>query len=272
MKTQDVTIKPINDWAFYFRDGIKYAYVICGTKNAMVIDMGLNVPDFRDLISPYIGSLEVIPVLTHAHHDHRKNAYQFNGVWVHKDGSAIVGCQGREEYLQLMAERHGQVVHPFPTGYYPLEDIELKVAETCGELKEGMIFSLGNRDVIVYETPGHSPDSVSFLVEGILFAGDIVKPALSQGSIDHYAHFYESNLRDYHLSLCKLMDSSNGIHTICSGHTDPYQGTSVLQPMRIALERILEGKSTKQVVGSPWGLVEKHIYNEISFFTQVTQK
>jgi glyoxylase-like metal-dependent hydrolase (beta-lactamase superfamily II) len=160
-------------------------------------------------------------------------------------------------------------VNPFPTGYYPPEETRIESGKVLGELREGSIFELGNRNVLVYETPGHSIDSVSFLVDGILFAGDTVKPSLKQEEVDHYAHFYESDINDYLSSLTKLSDISSNIDTICSGHTEPHHGHSILQEMKAALERIVDGKSSAQRLNTKWGLVEKHIYNNMSIFTKV---
>ncbi|MFP6891158.1 MAG: MBL fold metallo-hydrolase [Nitrospinota bacterium] len=66
---------------------------------------------------------------------------------------------------------------PFPPGFDP-EGYTIPPATFGREVKEGDTIDLGGRTLRVWDTPGHSPCSISLLDdrEGVLITGDLVKP------------------------------------------------------------------------------------------------
>lgn len=79
---------------------------------------------------------------------------------------------------------------------------------------DGQIFPLNDFSITIIKTPGHSPDSVSYLIKNKnwLFVGDTFYP----GPL--YAHFSDSNIEDYAQSLNKLVAITNNTTVILPGH------------------------------------------------------
>lgn len=74
-------------------------------------------------------------------------------------------------------------------------------------LKEGDDFSFVGKKIAIYETPGHSKGSLSFLMEGILFAGDVLFQN-SVGRTDLPGGNMEELLRSIKDKLMKLPEST----------------------------------------------------------------
>ena len=70
-------------------------------------------------------------------------------------------------------------------------------------IREGMVVTLGGRNLEVIETPGHTVGSLCFLdrKEHLLFTGDMA----NDGTIVHKKNqFYGSTVETYHRSMKKL--------------------------------------------------------------------
>ena len=134
------------------------------TKEAIAIDAGDEPDRILDLAKDMGVQVKLIAT-SHAHHDH---------IWAVKDVKEKTGAQF--------------LLHSFDV---PLLDTGAKMrAQMLGSSEElppqpdrfvsdGDIVSVAGLDLRVIHTPGHSPGSVSYYVNGLLFSGD----TLFRGSI-----------------------------------------------------------------------------------------
>lgn len=126
------------------------------TSEAVIIDPGADEEIIENLVENMKAKVKFI-LLTHGHFDH----------------------VGAVEYL---ADKFNA---PFYINKkdeeYALKDnyVFKKLRKANGYLKEGDTFTIGNKEVKVIETPGHSKGGVSFLINDNLFTGD----TLFMGSI-----------------------------------------------------------------------------------------
>ncbi len=126
------------------------------TSEAVIIDPGADEEIIENLVENMKAKVKFI-LLTHGHFDH----------------------VGAVEYL---ADKFNA---PFYINKkdeeYALKDnyVFTKLRKANGYLKEGDTFTIGNKEVKVIETPGHSKGGVSFLINDNLFTGD----TLFMGSI-----------------------------------------------------------------------------------------
>jgi len=143
-------------------------------KRPILVDAGMmagpTLKNIKKFIDP--AKIELI-VLTHCHHDHSgaapalKEATGARLMLSEKE----VGCVGDE--LASVAYLFGQ------------QAPEYKVDET---LKEGMVLDIGEWQLEVMETPGHSPGSLCLYErkEKVLFSGDTVFPDGNIGRTDMF--------------------------------------------------------------------------------------
>ena len=148
------------------------------TKEAIIIDPGLDLPIEAQQIFEYIdeGELKVkLIVNTHGHHDH------ING---------DVTFQTKYNVPIYIHKLDAQAINDFEKYTYPSPVL----------LKEGSLIELGNEHLQVMHTPGHTPGSICLIGEHLVFTGD----TLFAGSIGR-TDFPEGSNIEMQASLQKLM-------------------------------------------------------------------
>lgn len=129
----------------------------CGdTKDAVVIDPGGEVQRIAEIVDQYDLTVRAI-IHTHAHLDHiycTRDIKEAHGgaVCLHKGDAFLY------DGFAMQAAMFGWKVN----GTVPVERW----------VEHGDIIEMGKRRIEVVHTPGHTPGSVCFEVEGLLFAGD----------------------------------------------------------------------------------------------------
>ena len=127
-------------------------YLVIGSARALLIDAGLGRGNLRGLVEGMIGDRALDVVITHGHPDHIAAMGQFqdryNVFMNHRDLPMVQGFVEREGYR------------------IDLEQID--------DLREGVVFDLGDRTLKVYEVPGHSAGHLVLFDEtsGMLLASD----------------------------------------------------------------------------------------------------
>ena len=152
-------------------------FLLVGDENAMLIDTGTGIGDLKGFIRK-LTNKPLMVCYTHNHVDHVGGAGAFDNAFIHpKDmadfstgGGIGLSIEGRVGYIKWIAERE--------KGDYPY-NLDVDITEwgpqpTLSPLQDGQVIELGNRKVTVYECPGHTSGSITFLDENsrILFLGD----------------------------------------------------------------------------------------------------
>ncbi len=133
------------------------------TKKGFIVDPGGD----EDLILRYVEShkLEIEKVLlTHGHIDHIGAVAE-----VQQAINAGIFISADDKFLLDEAEAQSQMFGLRPPSPFEVESY----------LKDGDEFKVGNLNIKVLATPGHTPGSISFQVNDILISGD----TLFEGSI-----------------------------------------------------------------------------------------
>ena len=157
-------------------------YVLIKGKNAIIIDAGAELEDVKKVVQ----NKKVLAVLiTHCHFDHIWCVEDYLKEW----NIPVYISSGAEEKFLDPYKNCSNII-----GDKKVFDIENeKIKHHEDNLK------IGNFDIEVIKTPGHSADLVSFLIEKNLFSGDLVL-GRSIGRTD----LYDSDDRDMWDSLEKL--------------------------------------------------------------------
>lgn len=130
-----------------------------GADRAVLVDAGMNTELILDFIRKEGLSLEAV-LLTHGHPDHLVGA------------ADVAGATGADVYLHSLEIK---VVEMMPEMILAMLGIdELKTPDEFKPLEDGQVLEFAGLTIRVLHTPGHSPGSVSFLIDEALFDGDLV--------------------------------------------------------------------------------------------------
>lgn len=172
-------------------------YIISDSSHAAVIDPSASARAIIDYLKNNNLTLDFI-ILTHAHFDHvlsLDSLREATGApcYIHKDDAESLGDGRKNAFYTFFGQ-----------------DKRYKSAERT--LSHGDILKLGNVDLKVISTPGHTKGSICIWAEDKLFTGDTLFSD-SYGRCD----LYSGNARELRTSLRSLR-SLNGNLTIYPGH------------------------------------------------------
>ena len=193
----------ITDHIFVFRSS-DYAEVTAGVvltaAGAVLIDTLLYPEEslrIRRFVERSLASKVRYVINTHFHADHTTGTCFFPGAQViaHKRCAETLATRGRESLAQMQAS-----APEFEAVRLALPNLTFE-----GELA----LELGDTRFVLRESPGHSPDSITCLVENeeVLFAADTVMPI---------PYFVDGNSADLECSLRRLLEAE--YENIVQGH------------------------------------------------------
>ena len=135
------------------------AYLIIGNDKALLLDSGMGL----DSISPVVKQLTRLPVWvlnSHTHEDHIGGNYEFknilaiNSVYTRRNAAnGYTHEQVREEVSPAS----------FCLNHLPNEDTahyHILPFKVSSYINDGYVINLGNRELKVIRTPGHTPDAI----------------------------------------------------------------------------------------------------------------
>lgn len=141
--------------------GIDIMYLIIGTERALLIDTGIGIGNIRSVVET-MTHLPYDVVNTHHHYDHVGGNGRFSMVYAHKKAIPVIqeqnNLQSRKEFFRSQEARpeyNYEASLEFDASI--MGDFEMKGIE------EGFVFHLGNRDLEVLDTPGHTKDGICLL-------------------------------------------------------------------------------------------------------------
>ena len=150
------------------------------TKSCCIVDPGCNTPAERELLDIFIQSNGLSPqhlLNTHCHIDHVLG----NKYISEKYKLPLTSHRGEQIVLDNMV----QVAQMYGVAYEAGPDISVFLAE-------GDVFTFGETTLEIYDTPGHSPASISFfhrdsqqvIAGDVLFKGSIGRTDLPGGNLE----------------------------------------------------------------------------------------
>lgn len=151
-----------------------HSFLLLGDKKAVLIDTGLGIDNMKRM-TDQLTNLPIDVITTHVHSDHIGSHGQYERLFVHeaeKDWlvNGIVGLSLEQIRKNTARDISIPVPDSFdPNTYKPFQ------GKPTGVLRDGDQFELGNREIIVYHTPGHSPGHIVIFDKdtGYLFTGDL---------------------------------------------------------------------------------------------------
>lgn len=183
------------------------AYLIEGSKEAILIDACTGQEGLKEVVSELIGKKPCKLALTHGHGDHSGGMKYFPEVYLHAADTGLL-----------------------PKGLKTIRHY----------ISEGYIFDLGDQKLEVISIPGHSPGSVVFFNRAAryMFTGDGI------GSSMVWAQISKDPLTVYLASVKKLEAMKSEVDELYVGHHEQEKvklTPQYITDMRIVTEKILDG-------------------------------
>jgi glyoxylase-like metal-dependent hydrolase (beta-lactamase superfamily II) len=212
------------------------SYLVLGSERGVLIDAGTGIGDIRQVVEE-LTDLPVSVVLTHEHYDHIGGAYRFDEIAAPSNKAGLeVLAQGRDNASLQGYLTDEYLWKPLPQGFDGAT-WTIPPIEPTQRLDEGDAIDLGERTLVVIETPGHSPAHICLLdrENRLLWTGDHFFP----GPL--YAFGPDVNINDYVASNKKLEGLIEEYEYVLSGHNDPWVKSDVIRRVSEAFEAIASG-------------------------------
>lgn len=161
------------------------------TKKGFIVDPGGGSPTLEKYISENGYEIEYI-VVTHGHGDHICGVPHYSALYE----APIVGNSADNFYFNDARLNQSRAFTGRPVEFTP--DIDIKDGETL---------QVGGMTLQFMETPGHSPGSISVLVDNILFSGDTLFQ-LSIGRTDFEGGSFSDLKESVHTKIFTLPDDT----------------------------------------------------------------
>ena len=172
-------------------------YLIDGGKEFVLIDIGYleTVEEIIELIRQMDFNLSTCKMI----------------IATHADADHVQGLARAKEILKTKVAAHPESVGPLESGDTVLTYASIKAQEfeipmpPCKvdiKLKEGDVITVGDVQLQVWHTPGHTKGQLAFKMGNLLFSGDNIYKDSCVGVID--AH-HGSNIPDFINSLKRIL-------------------------------------------------------------------
>lgn len=201
---------------------------IRGSQSDALIDSGMGVVSLRQQV-PLVTEKKLMAVASHTHFDHVGCHHEFDERCVHASEADLLAAPTRQNTL---ADPYvtDEIFTALPPEPYLSATYAVKSAPATRVLEDGDVIDLGNRQLQVVHTPGHSPGGIALweAATATLFSGDIVYdgPLIEDT--------YHANAADYYNSMLRLLDIP--VVTVHGGHFASYGRARHRQIIRDWLE------------------------------------
>ena len=136
-----------------------HCYLLLGSNRACLIDTGLGIGNIKS-ITDELTDLPIQVITTHVHWDHIGGHNLYNRISVHQNG-----VKWLESGIPIPVEEikknlvKGMKSDVLPEGF-DVNNYKLYTGKPDHILADGEIINLGNREIKVLHTPGHSPGHI----------------------------------------------------------------------------------------------------------------
>ena len=216
-------------------------YYLIGEKYNVVIDCGIGIYKIKEILKT-IDDKPIKLFITHMHWDHIGNMEEFKEIYLSEKANYYL----KKGYWEPIEEVQEKVIRDVDQKLLPDDfEVENYTIETSGRgnvVKDEDIFNLGNREIEVIETPGHTEDHLCFYdrTNKYLFAGDFIYKGPLFLERDY------TDIDDYFDSLEKIINNYPDIKKILSSHYEPEISFNYLKEIYQFILKLKEEGKYKQ--------------------------
>ena len=217
------------------------SYLILGSKRALLFDTGMGIGKISD-VTARLTRLPIIVLNSHTHFDHTGGNAEFSDIFDEDTPFTRTNEKGQSNVYSRDALAPERICGHLPPGVQP-NSYSIRSFHVAHRVKDGERIHLGNRELEVIFTPGHTPDSLSLLdrKHGLLFTGDTFYP----GPI--YLFTPETDFDAYTKSVARLAKLAPKLELLLPAHNVPLAAPEFLDRLEKAVEQVRSG-AAKPVV------------------------
>jgi len=224
------------------------SYLIIGSERSLLWDAGMGVADMRKEVERFVAVRPetFMMVCSHSHFDHVGDVWRFAAagvpVYAHPaEAERIARGLSADQCAHWLQPE--SLLGPLPTGFDP-GTYAIQPATVTHLLNEGDLLDLGDRQIAVLHTPGHSPGGLCLwdAANGLLLSADTAYAA------PLYAYSSDTEPDIYRRSLRRLADLAPQVRTVLPSHDDTPMPSALLVAMADAFDRIHDENAADALV------------------------
>jgi len=211
------------------------SYLILGEKRALMFDTGMGIGKISRVITK-LTSLPVTVLNSHTHFDHTGGNAEFDRILDLDTPFTRKNTKGQLNIYSRDALAPKRICGPLPVGVRP-DSYSIRPFKISQWVKDGYRIDLGDRQLEVISTPGHTPDSLCLLdrKNGLLFTGD----TFYSGPI--YLITPETDLGVYARSVQRILVLVPQLKLLLPGHNTPVAAPENLVRLASAIRDVQSG-------------------------------
>ncbi|WP_059105276.1 MBL fold metallo-hydrolase [Shouchella shacheensis] len=214
-----------------------HSFLLIGEEKAALIDTGLGIDQIKR-ITDQLTNLPITVLTTHVHADHIGGHGEFERIYVHEKDSDWLrnGIKGLP-LEQIRKDIGRDITIPAPETFDPTTYTPYQ-GEPAGLIADGDVMDMGNRKLMIYHTPGHSPGHLCVFDEtnGYLFTGDLL-----YDETPVYAFFPSANPIDLVQSLERISEIKN-VSMVYGSHNTLGLDPDILKEVKLAVKFLRENE------------------------------
>lgn len=217
-----------------------HAYLVIGSDKAALIDTGLGVANISSAVAR-MTKLPIQVITTHAHWDHIGGHRYYDEISVHQADAKWLS-DGFPIPLPVVISNLLKEPCTFPQDF-DSQNYSIYQGTPSHVLQDNDIIELGNRQLQVIHTPGHSPGHICLFEKetGYLFSGDLIY----KGTLD--AFYPSTDPRDFMNSVLKV--NSLAVKRVLPAHFSLDVPVSMIAQVSCAFTEIERQDKLKQGSG-----------------------
>jgi glyoxylase-like metal-dependent hydrolase (beta-lactamase superfamily II) len=209
------------------------SYLLIGNEKALLFDTGIGVVSIKQEVET-LTKKEIIVLNSHTHYDHVGGNNEFNNVWTFDNDFEIQRLiKGDYSEKRLKNFEDSKICAELPSGF-DRNSYHIKPSVVSKRIKHLERIDLGNRELVIHHTPGHSPGSICIqdFQYQLLFTGDTLYPG------EMYLNLEGSDFETYIKSINYLIDLFEEILSLCPGHNEALISKNYLRDFKKACEKV----------------------------------
>src|ERR1700756_11559 len=191
------------------------SYLIVGSRRALLFDTGLGVASIREVVTR-LTKLPVEVLNSHTHFDHTGGNAEFSEILNEDTPYSRTNAKGHTNAYSRDALAPERICGALPPGVRP-EAYAIRPWHATHWIHDREHLDLGDRELEIIFTPGHTPDSIALLdrQNGLLFTGD----TFYRGPI--YLFTPETDFAAYARSVARLAALAPQLKLLLPAHNVP---------------------------------------------------